>query len=85
MHRVIFGVGHRTDAQVGGRAGLDDRAERDQAAKCEVLPSAHRFEARGIVCAANERIAGPRREAAAFPHQGLVIGPGRRIFPNAAL
>ena len=28
MHRMIFGIGHRTDAQVGGRAGLDDRAER---------------------------------------------------------
>ena len=80
MHRVILGVGHGTDAQVGGRASLDDRAERGQAAKREVLPPAHCFEARGIVCAANERIAGPSRKAAALLYQSLGIDRDAEFF-----
>ena len=40
----------------------------------------HRFEARGIVCAVNERIAGTGREAAALLHQGLVIDRNAEFF-----
>ena len=80
MHRMIFGVGHGPDAQVGGRTSLYYRTERSQAAEREVLPPAHRLEARGIVCAANERIAGPAREISPLPQQGLGINRDAEVL-----